>query len=131
MGSDVQGALLSRIERGRVVLQVNGREEILTIKDPESGRAGQGVTPGGGLRPPDQPGAEEAQPAEAAPPEVDDRKVPEALPRRRINFRNTVPPGLQPAEPPAEAEPANPVDLPPPPMPEEAAAPDEGGAPGQ
>ena len=38
VGSDVQGALIARIERGRVVLQVNGREEILNLKDPEGGR---------------------------------------------------------------------------------------------
>lgn len=86
VGSDVQGALIARIERGRVVLQVNGREEILNLKDPEGGRPRPG-----GLPSLDSSSRlareEEVQPAEILPPEVDDRKVPQALPRRRINFR--------------------------------------------
>ena len=40
-GSELQGAVISRISRGKVVLQLNGREEILTIKDPENENQGQ------------------------------------------------------------------------------------------
>ena len=42
VGSEVQGAAISRISRGKVVLQVNGREEVLAIKDPENGDQDQG-----------------------------------------------------------------------------------------
>ena len=99
VGSDVQGALITRIERGRVVLQVNGREEILNIKDPEGGGPQGGGHQGGGQpmgmpspMPPPMPPAAETPAAQAGQPEgIDDRKVPEALPRRRINFRNPAP----------------------------------------
>ena len=129
VGSDVQGALIARIERGRVVLQVNGREEILTIKEPESGRPRPGGPPGLDLRPPGLPGEEEVQPAEILPPEVDDRKVPQALPRRRINFRANPPADLRPPEPAGGLEPVEPADIPPPPV--EAMSPEEAGEAGQ
>ena len=122
VGSDVQGALIARIERGRVVLQVNGREEILNLKDPEGGRP----RPGG---PPGLPGEEEVQPAEILPPEVDDRKVPQALPRRRINFRAAPQADLRPPEPAGGLEPVEPADIPPPPV--EAMSPEEAGEAGQ
>ena len=128
VGSDVQGALIARIERGRVVLQVNGREEILTIKEPESGRPRPGGPPGLDLRPPGLPGDEEVQPAEILPPEVDDRKVPQALPRRRINFRANPPADLRPPEPAGGLEPVEPADIPPPPV--EAMSPEEAGEAG-
>jgi type II secretory pathway component PulC len=35
VGGTLQGAVITRIERGRVVLLVDGNEEILNIKDPE------------------------------------------------------------------------------------------------
>jgi hypothetical protein len=82
-GSELQGAVISRISRGKVVLQLNGREEILTIKDPENENQGQNGAPrmeskaaGNTMRPPGR--------------EVEN-KVPEAQPRRRISFRNAVP----------------------------------------
>jgi len=82
-GSEVQGAIVTRISRGKVVLQVNGREEVLTIKDPaggdqvrQTGRAETRVQE----RVPEMPGREI------------ETKVPEAQPRRRISFRNAVPP---------------------------------------
>ena len=129
VGSDVQGALIARIERGRVVLQVNGREEILNLKDPEGGRPRPGGLPGLDLRPPGLPGEEEVQPAEILPPEVDDRKVPQALPRRRINFRAAPQAGLRPPEPAGGLEPVEPADIPPPPV--EAMSPEEAGEAGQ
>jgi type II secretory pathway component PulC len=80
-GSEVQGAIISRISRGRVVLQVNGREEVLTIRDPANDDQGRG----GAVR-------MESRVQERAP-EIPGReienKVPEAQPRRRISFRNT------------------------------------------
>ena len=116
VGSDIQGALIARIERGRVVLQVNGREEILNLKDPEGGRPRTGGLPGPDLRPPGLPGDEAVQPAEIMPPEVDDRKVPQALPRRRINFRAAPQADLPQPEPADGVESEEPADLPPPPV---------------
>lgn len=98
VGSELQGAIITRIERGRVVVQVNGKEEILNIKEPETGAAR-----------PSAPGAERFEQPPAAvenaahavqPDDNPDRGVPEALPRRRINFRNDTPPA------PVEASPA-------------------------
>ena len=129
VGSDVQGALIARIERGRVVLQVNGREEILTIKEPESGRPRPGGLPGLDLRPPGLPGEEEVQPAEIMPPEVDDRKVPQALPRRRINFRAAPLADRPPAEPADNMDSEEPADIPPPPV--EVVTPEEAGEAGR
>jgi hypothetical protein len=122
VGSDIQGALIARIERGRVVLQVNGREEILNIKDPESGRPRPG---GPNFRPPGMPGDEAVQPAEIMPPEVDDRKVPQALPRRRINFRAAPLADRPPAEPADNMDSEEPADIPPPPV--EVVTPEEAG----
>lgn len=131
VGSDVQGALVTRIERGRVVLQVNGSEEVLNIKDPGSSGPQGGVQPMGMTPPmpsppsmPSAPPTAETPAAQAGQPEeIDDRKVPEALPRRRINFRNPPPapvdggmmspqPIIEAEEPPemTEAEPPAPDD---------------------
>ena len=108
VGSDIQGALISRIERGRVVLEVDGREEILNIKDPESGRSRRGLD----LRPSGLSDDDGVQPTEMLPPEVDDRKVPEALPRRRINFRANPQADLRPPE---SLDGPEPPDIPAPP----------------
>lgn len=88
VGSEVQGALITRIDRGKVVLQVNGREEVLNIKEPESG-----APAAGGMEPVPAQTAEGAEnPApQASPDDNPDRHVPEALPRRRINFRSDAP----------------------------------------
>jgi len=85
-GSEVQGAIISRISRGKVVLQVHGREEVLTIKDPagdDQGRRAAGRTE---ARVPER--------APGSPAREIETKVPEAQPRRRISFRNagTAPP---------------------------------------
>lgn len=118
VGSEVQGALITRIDRGKVVLQVNGQEEVLNIKEPESG-----PPVAGGAEPvPVHPAGEAAEnaPPQASPDDNPDRRVPEALPRRRINFRSNAPadqpeasqvpqaaPGQNPApEPPPNAPPA-------------------------
>lgn len=97
VGSALSGATIIRIGRGKVVLQVNGREEILTIKEPDSG--------GPQSRPPPAvggPSAVQADPVSAHP-------VPEALPRRRISFRGPAPavpaaPAAPPPEPTASEE---------------------------
>jgi type II secretory pathway component PulC len=109
VGSEVQGAVIGRITRGKVVLQINGREEVLTIKDPESDDQGQDAAPRMATRAVDS--------APSSPGADIENKVPEALPRRRISFRNTGsppeaenPPAPTPAEGQAEmAEPPQPL----------------------
>ena len=83
-GASVQGAVINRITRGKVVLLVNGREEVLTIKDPESSGHGQDVS--------SRQGARTMERGVEAPARDAVTKVPEAQPRRRISFRNTPPP---------------------------------------
>lgn len=55
IGDSIQGAMIQSIGRGRVVLTVNGKEEVLSLKDREGG--GQGYTPSPGdfyQEPPEQ-----------------------------------------------------------------------------
>jgi len=91
VGSEIQGAVVVRISRGKVVLQVNGREEVLNIKDPQEDgqRREQPVNPA-------------AAPAMVAPSAAPNREMekpaPEALPRRRISFRSASPPPVVPDE---------------------------------
>ncbi len=79
VGGTLQGAVITRIERGRVVLLVDGNEEILNIKDPERDQA-TSPSISADLR---YPTLEQEQ--------VIERQVPEALPRRRIQFRADAP----------------------------------------
>ena len=110
-GSEVQGAVISRISRGKVVLQVNGREEVLTIKEPETENQGRQGIPQARSRVVEKP------PTEASAKAVEN-KVPEAQPRRRISFRNAAPPPQapeveNPAKPaPEEGQPET-ADMPP------------------
>jgi type II secretory pathway component PulC len=96
VGSQIQGAVINRITRGKVVLQVSGREEVLTIKDPESPDRGR-------------PGSVRSEAAlqgrtRVVQPQQVENKVPETMPRRRISFRNSMAP--QPAaEMPVKAAP--------------------------
>lgn len=89
VGSTLAGAAITRIGRGKVVLLVNGREEILTIKEPESGG------------PQSRPSPAAAGPAAVQADPVSERPVPEALPRRRISFRSPAP--ASPVAPPPGA----------------------------
>lgn len=90
VGSEIQGATIARISRGKVVLQVNGREEVLNIKDPQEEGARQD-------RPrQDRPAkaAElgvEAGPRASGPGKTVEQQAPEAVPRRRISFRSANP----------------------------------------
>jgi len=100
-GSEVQGAVISRISRGKVVLLVNGREEVLTIKDPESDQ-GRSAVPRAEGRPTER--VLGGQGAQEAPAREIGNKVPEAQPRRRISFRNAGP------QPPVAEEPVKPAE---------------------
>lgn len=87
VGSEIQGAIISRIARGKVVLKVNNREEVLVLKDPEAG-GGSGGSPAGRPMARMEPGRPMAAPSGMEPPVVEGKQpVPEAVPRRRISFR--------------------------------------------
>lgn len=45
VGDEIQGALIKSIERRRVVLQVNGKDEVLDIKDREGGSVTESSVP--------------------------------------------------------------------------------------
>jgi len=113
-GSEIQGARINRISRGKVILSVNGHEEVLNIKDPGSDNQGGGVA-----EPRISARRVETAPPESAPGGAVENKVPEAQPLRRISFRNAPPPAAeQPAQPtPGEDESQPPGGEPPPPDP--------------
>ncbi len=77
IGDVVQGALIKKVERGRVVLEVNGRDEILLIKERKGGKGG------GSSMPSYSPALQ--QPASSRSMTRDD--VPVVRPHRRITFR--------------------------------------------
>lgn len=79
VGGTLQGAVITQIERGRVVLLVDGNEEVLNIKDPERDQTVSSSI-SADMR---YPTLEQEQ--------VVERQVPEALPRRRIQFRADAP----------------------------------------
>ena len=107
VGSEIQGAIISRIARGKVVLKVNNREEILVLKDPEAG-GGSGGGPAGRPMARMEPGRPMGATNAMAPPVVEENQpVPEAVPRRRISFRgDAVKPAPATAAPGPRQEPA-------------------------
>nr|WP_321465003.1 type II secretion system protein N [uncultured Desulfobulbus sp.] len=116
VGSEIQGALVNRITRGKVVLLVNGREEVLVIKDRDGGGGS------GGAAPANRPIAM------GDPDEGMSKPVPQAVPRRRISFRSPTPkpPVAAPQKMTAGQEQVDPPDAavqePPPPPEEEVTA---------
>ena len=78
VGSELHGAIITRIGRGKVVLQVNGQEEVLNIKDLALGGPRQAAFPGA-VYP--QPGAQMVPTGE--------QQMPVVAPQRRISFRNS------------------------------------------
>ncbi len=109
IGDVVQGALIKKVERGRVVLEVNGRDEVLLIKERKGGAGGEA---GISSRTPPAPWA--------APTTPETRKsVPKVKPHRRITFRTErTREVLEPADPlsagempPAEEETAEPAEF--------------------
>lgn len=95
VGSEIQGARINRITRGKVVLLVHGREEVLSILD----RDGEG----GGLA---RKGVKQLPAAMDAPDEGVGQQTPKALPRRRISFRSAAPGPPLVAPPETEVAPA-------------------------
>ncbi len=77
VGDSVQNAVITQIERGRIVLEHNGQREILVLKERKSG----GSSPRSGAlvnQPFDIPDIE---------PQVPEARAPVVRPRRRISFR--------------------------------------------
>ena len=95
IGSVIQGARINKISRGKVVLLVKGREEVLIIKDPGSGDQGGSNVPQG-----TQGIVRRVEAALETPGEAREGKVPEAQLRRRISLRNAAAP--PPTEPPGQ-----------------------------
>lgn len=106
VGSEIQGAIISRIARGKVVLKVNNREEVLVLKDPEAGGS-SGGGPAGRPMARMEPGRPMGATNAMEPPVVEDNQpVPEAVPRRRISFRgDPVKPASAPVANPSRQEP--------------------------
>ncbi len=81
IGDAVQGALITEIKRGKVILDVDGKREFLVIKERKEGS-------GAGLR--TLPGNRDFAPPPSIPsrtvPAVS-RPVPSVTPHRRISFR--------------------------------------------
>lgn len=77
VGSELQDTIITRIGRGKVVLQVNGREEVLNIKESEGGPGPQQEA---------SPAAEIPQPERSRTPQTE-----VVVPQRRISFRNPTP----------------------------------------
>ncbi|WP_028583025.1 type II secretion system protein N [Desulfogranum mediterraneum] len=89
IGDALQGATIQRIIRGKVILQVNGKTEVLTIKDREGGGApSRAAAASNGGR----------TPRLAAPV----KRATVIRPRRRINFRQPRPALVESVEEPQE-----------------------------
>jgi len=90
VGSEIQGAIINRIARGKVVLLVNGREEVLVIKDRDK-NTGPSPVPMRQRTPVTLNKRADEQSV---------RSVPRAVPRRRISFRSPrrTPPRPDPRE---------------------------------
>lgn len=78
IGDVVQGALIKKVERGRVVLEVNGRDEVLLIKERKGGTDRDVGPPASPMPPVRQPTASGRGNRE---------EVPVVRPHRRITFR--------------------------------------------
>ncbi len=82
VGDSIQGALITSIERGKVILELNGKKQLLVIKDPEGGggRGSGGRTSGAVSRPRTaNPNTSFSRERTSSPPR--------AVPHRRISFR--------------------------------------------
>ncbi|MFZ5797930.1 MAG: type II secretion system protein N [Thermodesulfobacteriota bacterium] len=95
VGDNIQGALIKSIERGRVVLQVNGTDEELLLKDREGGGPAYEPSPADFYQEPEPP--PEAQPEPPPEAQTEPQVVEPAEPEG-----TTVPAGAEAIEPPVE-----------------------------
>jgi hypothetical protein len=73
-GDEIQGALIKEIQRGKVILNVNGKDEILIPETPKSN------TSGGAVAPPDFPVPMPVEVIQELPPEAAPEPMPEIIP---------------------------------------------------
>ncbi len=66
VGDSIQGAMIKEIERGKVVLNVNNSDEILTLKEREGGGPAYQPSPSDFYKEPEVPQAEEVEEVEGA-----------------------------------------------------------------
>lgn len=88
VGDDVQGALITAIQRGKVILQVRGKKEVLLISERKGDNSGASGVRADRPRPKTLP--------QTTPQVRPVARVPVAIPHRRINFRQDV---IEPSEP--------------------------------
>ncbi len=90
IGDAVQGALITSIERGKVILEVNGKKQLLVIKDREGGGGRRPsrsvVSPTGPVFVPKKPTFTKS-PSRSVFSRKNGTPPPTAVPHRRISFR--------------------------------------------
>jgi type II secretory pathway component PulC len=114
-GDEIQGALIKEIQRGKVILNVNGKDEILIPETPKS------KTSGGGVAPPDVPPPMPVEVVQEPPPEEALEPAPEIMPepvieqpepmepvvnnRPEVHQRDAMPPNQPPQRNPIQEKP--------------------------
>lgn len=90
IGDAIQGALIISIERGKVILEVNGKKQLLVIKDREGGGGRRpsrsAVSPTGPVFVPKKPTLTKS-PSRSVFSKKNGMPPPKAVPHRRISFR--------------------------------------------
>lgn len=90
IGDAVQGALITSIERGKVILEVNGKKQLLVIKDREGGGGRRSsrseAGPTGPVFVPKKPTFSRS-PSRSVFSKKNGTPPPTAVPHRRISFR--------------------------------------------
>lgn len=88
IGDAIQGALITSIERGKVILEVNGKKQLLVIKDREGGGISSRATsrPTGPVFVPKKPTFSRS-PSRSVFSKKNGTPPPRAVPHRRISFR--------------------------------------------
>ncbi len=88
IGDAVQSAFITAIERGKVVLEVNGKKQLLLIKDREGGGGGRGNGVGvSGSVPRSRPSTVVRKPSRTAFSKKSSKPTPAVEPHRRISFK--------------------------------------------
>ena len=82
IGDVVQGALIKKVERGRVILEVNGRDEVLLLKERKGGTGRESGLPSF-VPPVYRPPVQQRDPSTSR----ERKDIPVVRPHRRITFR--------------------------------------------
>jgi type II secretion system protein C len=102
VGDAVQGAIITAIERGRVILELNGRKQFLLIKEREGGKNDSGLS--GFVSEPPESANRRSRPSFSR---TGAKVPPSVVPHRRISFRqgkSGLPPELEEPEQPTMEE---------------------------